>query len=331
MTAIDVAIPCYNYGRFLRAAVESVLRQDVAGLRVLVIDNASTDDSLEVARQLADEDRRVEILAWTRNRGSHASYNAGIDWASSKYFLLLDADDALPRGALRRAVAVLEAHPGVVFCHGAERLHSDPGDIPLDCDSDEPAAWRTCSGRRFIERFAERPENFIGATTVVRRTAAQKAAGHYRSSLPFTDDLELWLRLAMLGEVGETSALQGIRRIHAHQATELYRRRPIDDFHAHLDAFESFFSSEGAALAGGRAIRNRIRRRLGINAYWFGCWRLEEGDRNSAEACFALGLRLNPLAVAPRLAKNLVLSRIPPAVAPAVIWPSGSGRPGRRT
>lgn len=329
MTGIDVAIPCYNYGRYLRTAVASVLAQDVAGLRVLVIDNASTDDSVEVARQLAAEDGRVEVVVRSQNLGPHASYNAGIDWAASDYFLLLDADDAVPRGALARAVGFLDANPGVVLCHGAERLHAEPGDPPLDGESDEPTMWRTCSGRRFIERFAERPENFIGATTVVRRTAAQKAAGHYRSSLPFTDDLEMWLRMAMLGDVAETSALQGIRRVHPRQATEQYRRRPIEDFHAHLDAFESFFAREGTALAGGQAIRMRIRRKLGINAYWFGRWRLDEGDRSGGEECISLGLRLNPLAVAPRLAKGLLLKEIPRASAPALLRAAAEATSGR--
>jgi glycosyltransferase involved in cell wall biosynthesis len=56
MGSIDVVIPCFQYGRFLRDSVGSVLSQDVDALRVLIIDNASTDDSLDVARRLAAED-----------------------------------------------------------------------------------------------------------------------------------------------------------------------------------------------------------------------------------------------------------------------------------
>ena len=63
MASVDVVIPCYQYGRFLRDAVTSVLSQGISQLRVLVIDNASTDNSLEVATQLALEDRRVEVIA----------------------------------------------------------------------------------------------------------------------------------------------------------------------------------------------------------------------------------------------------------------------------
>lgn len=330
MTSIDVAIPCFNYGRFIRASVESVLAQDV-DVRVLVIDNASTDNSVEVARQLAAEDSRVEVLARTRNLGPHASYNEAIDWASSDYFLLLDADDVVSNGALKRATDCLRADPAIAFCHGAEALVATEGNIPLaDWDDEQtPVAWRTCSGRAFLEKFAARPENFVGSTTVVRRTDVQKAAGYYRSSLPYTDDLELWLRLARHGDVAETSAVQGIRRIHGKQVTETYRRRPVQDFRAHLDAFESFFAQEGAEIAQDDAIRKRIRLKMGANAYWFGKWRLEEGDTANGEECIAFGLRLNPLWVAPRLAKNLLLKEIPRSSAPACLRAATGFKPAR--
>jgi glycosyltransferase involved in cell wall biosynthesis len=79
MTKVDVLVPCYNYGRFLRDCVSSVLSQEDHGLRVLVIDDASTDDSLEVAHRLALEDSRAEVLPHRTNRGHIATYNEGID------------------------------------------------------------------------------------------------------------------------------------------------------------------------------------------------------------------------------------------------------------
>ena len=86
MSSIDVVVPCFQYGRFLRDSVGSVLRQEISSLRVLIIDNGSTDNSLEVARQLASEDKRVQIIAHGINLGPHASFNEGIDWATGDYF-----------------------------------------------------------------------------------------------------------------------------------------------------------------------------------------------------------------------------------------------------
>jgi len=122
MTSVDVAVPCYQYGRYLRDAVTSVLNQDVPNLRVVIIDNASSDNSLEVARELMAQDSRVELIAHSTNLGQHASFNEAIDWAKSKYFALLCADDLLVPGSLSRAISVMEKHPDVHLTYG--KAHS---------------------------------------------------------------------------------------------------------------------------------------------------------------------------------------------------------------
>lgn len=123
---IDVAIPCYQYGRFLRDGVTSVLSQGIRSVRVLIIDNASTDNSVEVAQQLAAEDRRVEVVAHRRNLGQHASFNEGIDWARADYFLILCADDLLAPGALARAISLMERQPKVHLTYGRALI------VPMD-------------------------------------------------------------------------------------------------------------------------------------------------------------------------------------------------------
>src|SRR5690242_2535363 len=118
MARVDVIVPCFNYGRFLQSCVETVLRQQTVDVRVLIIDDASSDNTPLVARQLASEDQRVVFRRHTVNRGNIATYNEGIDWADGDYLLLLSADDCLLPGALTRAVAILAAHPEVVMAYG---------------------------------------------------------------------------------------------------------------------------------------------------------------------------------------------------------------------
>ena len=120
MPCIDVAVPCYQYGRYLRDCVTSITSQDVEGLRVLIIDNGSTDNSLEVAQELARRDERITIAHHPHNLGQKHAYNQAIDWASAPYFMILDADDVLAEGALSRAVAIMDSDPTIAFCHGIE-------------------------------------------------------------------------------------------------------------------------------------------------------------------------------------------------------------------
>ena len=105
MPSIDVAVVCYQYGGYLRDCVTSITSQDVADLRVLIIDNGSTDDSLEVAKELARCDERITIVHHPKNLGQKHAYNEAIDWAASRYFVIVDADDVLAEGALSRAVS----------------------------------------------------------------------------------------------------------------------------------------------------------------------------------------------------------------------------------
>jgi hypothetical protein len=108
--AVDIVIDNYNYGRFLAAAIESALAQDHERVRVIVVDDGSGDDSLEVARRYGD---RVTVVA--KENGGHASaFNAGFERCEGDVVILLDADDLLHRGAAAGAAAVFAADERVV-------------------------------------------------------------------------------------------------------------------------------------------------------------------------------------------------------------------------
>src|SRR5262245_6959171 len=126
MKRVDVIVPCYNYGRYLNECVRSILSQEGVDVRVLIIDDASPDDSAEVAARLAAADSRVEARRHATNQGHIATYNEGLEWGTADYTLLLAADDMLTPGSLPRSVRPLEAHPEVGFTHGRTVKTSDP-------------------------------------------------------------------------------------------------------------------------------------------------------------------------------------------------------------
>lgn len=268
LPSVDVVVPSYQYGRYLRGCVQSVLRQDVAPLRVLVVDNASADDSLDVARQLAAEDPRVEVVAHRTNLGPHASFNEGVDWAAADYFLILCVDDLLAPGALARATAAMEAHPNVHLTYGGV-LHTtstDPNPPVVD-PTPEPARWRVMPGRKLLETFCRTGRNHVHGPTAVVRTSVQKAVGHYRPELRQTDDMEVWMRFARLGDVAETDAVQAIGRVHP-QSQSAASRDVLEWDREFLAAFETFFAHDGASLADADWLLNLARRSLSERAYW---------------------------------------------------------------
>jgi glycosyltransferase involved in cell wall biosynthesis len=284
MAGVDVFVPCYNYGRYLEGCVESVLSQDGCSVRVLIIDDTSTDDSLAEARRLAAADPRVEVLAHPVNKGHIATYNEGIAWARAEYVTLLSADDLLAPEALARAIGVMEAHPNVGFVHGRLSQFADDGELgrqtALARATGPEAATAFERGLDFIRSLCERPENMVPASGVIVRTKLQQAVGGYRPELPHSGDLEMWLRLAAEADVAIVDAAQSFTRLHASNMRHQYNASRMEaDYRQRQLAFEFFFDAKAAALAGGAALAQSARRSLAWEVLSAASRCFDEGDR----------------------------------------------------
>jgi glycosyltransferase involved in cell wall biosynthesis len=263
MGSFSVVILCYNYGRFLDDAVASVLSQAGVDLRVLIIDDASTDDSSEVAKRYAADDPRVELTVHAVNRGTIASANEGLEWADGDYTVVVDADDLLTPGALRRAMDLLDAHPGVGFVYG-NALRFTHG-TPLPTVRTRVTGWSVWPGQLWLERRFRQAQNcLVGPETVVR-TSVQKRVGGYDPRMPHTSDFELWLRLAANADVG-----------YIRGADQLYYRRhgqnlsmawpPLPTLHQYRLAFEAALDDYGDKLPGAPRLSDLVHRRLARDA-----------------------------------------------------------------
>jgi glycosyltransferase involved in cell wall biosynthesis len=278
MGGIDVVIPSYQYGHFLRESVGSVLSQPVEGLRVLIVDNGSTDNTREIAEQMASEDSRVEFLVHKKNLTPQISFNEGIDWASSELFMILDADDVLMPGCLSRAEAIMSERKDVAFSHGIGIQTDAPAAILAHQDGAwQPDRWRVSDGLTFIDRVCRTGNCIISPPTVVRRTSMQKSIGYYPLELRRAIDLNMWLRLATVGGVAETTATQGIHRRHPNQLSAFYRDNLVCDFVELRNNFEHFFMHEGGWIQGARVSRHAAARKLASNAFIAAVKRLLKG------------------------------------------------------
>jgi glycosyltransferase involved in cell wall biosynthesis len=116
MTAVSVVIPAYNRGAYLRESIESVRRQTVKDVEILVVDDASRDGALDALKTdplFAD----VRLLRHEANRGPGESRRTGILAAKGKYVAFLDDDDLFEPDLLEKALSVLERDPSVgLFC-----------------------------------------------------------------------------------------------------------------------------------------------------------------------------------------------------------------------
>jgi glycosyltransferase involved in cell wall biosynthesis len=276
MAKIDVVVPCYNYGRFLDACVRSVLEQSIRDLRVLIIDDASTDDSLSVAKKLAKDDPRVSLIAHYRNKGHIGTYNEGIAWASADYFLLLSADDLLVAGALERAIEIMDDNPDVVLTHGECIVWYDDHPPP------PVATQRTCTWARhdLISDICATGTNLVATPTAIGRTNVQKDIGGYKESLPHSGDMEMWLRFAAHGAVARIDAVQAIYRRHSSAMSHAYFARMSSDYRQRQQAFDSFFDEYDHRLINSRVLRSGAGRVMANRAFRCGIGLIRRGHLN---------------------------------------------------
>ena len=194
---VTVVITCYNYARYLAQAVHSALGQVGVAVRVIVVDDASTDSSLEVARGLSAADPRVRVLACPQNLGPVGAFNLGLEQSRGEFLVRLDADDLLTPGSLQRAVAVLRAFPDVGLVYG-HPLHFSGNDLPPHRST--PIWWDVWSGHDWLAARCADGTNVITSPEVVMRRSVVDRVGGMRP-LAHTHDMELWLRLSAHADV----------------------------------------------------------------------------------------------------------------------------------
>lgn len=266
MTRVDVFIPCYNYGHYLARCVDSALSQEGVEVRVLIIDDTSTDGSLEEARRLAAQDSRISVLAHPVNKGHIATFNEGIAWASAPYMLLVSADDLIAPLALMRSIALMEAQPTVGFTFGALCHFDDSGNKEAEAMAQARNAdpsGSVMAGREFIAGLCRRPVCLVPASGVIVRTALQQRVGGYQPELTHTSDLGMWLRLAAHADVGILKAPTAITRIHtSNMRNEYHQDRLIPDYKQRALAFRLFFERHADHLPGARDLARSARRQL---------------------------------------------------------------------
>lgn len=288
MSSIDIVIPCYRYGRYLRECVHSVLDQGVPDLRILIIDDESPDETPEVAAALTQEDARISYRRHTVNQRHIATFNEGIAWTRADYMLLLSADDYLLPGALPRAMALMDQHPEVGLCIGHAKELRDGGAMkPMTIETEAAdCALIVMSGADFVRLIIRSGScNVVPTPTAVVRTSLLKRLGGYRTDLPHAGDLEMWLRLAAHGSVGIIKADQAVYRHHAgSMSLAYYGDNVLADLQQRKAAFDAFLLSCGDAMPDADLLHGMLLAPLGREAVGhasaaFNCNRMDVSRR----------------------------------------------------
>lgn len=119
MPKVSVIIPSYNLAQYLPETLSSVAAQTFPDWECIIVENGSSDASLEVVNRWCARDGRFVPVVFTENQGVAAARNRGLELAEGEYILFLDADDLITPGYMAAAVAALDADPSLNVVYGA--------------------------------------------------------------------------------------------------------------------------------------------------------------------------------------------------------------------
>ena len=199
---VSVIVPCYNLGRYLDEAIESVQAQTVTDVEILVVDDGSTDEETRriVAAHQASAETRFKV-AVTENRGLPSAKNFGLTQTSGAYVCMLDADDKLAPQFLEKSIAALDDDPSLSFVSHWFRTFGDEvwEWTPTSCDF--PTLLDT---------------NTVNGAALVRRSALEAVGGFDETMRDGCEDWDVWISLVE----------QGFRGRILPEVLFYYRRRP---------------------------------------------------------------------------------------------------------
>ncbi len=282
MARTSVIVPCYRYAHFLTGCVNSVRSQEGVDLRVLIIDDASPDNTPEVAAELSALDPRIEYLRHKENRKNIYTYNEGIEWADGDYTLLLSADDMLTPGALKRATALLDHHPEVAFAYGrAIKFYGDSQALPEPRIPPTPE-WDVRPGLEWLEQRCRdgwySSQHRLISPEAVMRTSLVKRLGGFRPELPVAGDVELWMRLAVHGAVGFLPRTdQAYYRVHNANMHLKVLQDPLLETRQRKAAFDTVFREWGDRIPNASSLLEMAHRKVAADAIAAGCEMFDSG------------------------------------------------------
>lgn len=179
---VSVLMPVYNGAKYLRPAVGSILSQTLEDFELLVVDDGSADQTLEILQSY--QDKRLKIISNDQNRGVAHSLNRALDQAEGKYIVRMDSDDiAYPR-RLEKQVAFLEQNPDIDLCGSSVNQFGVKKGV---CHYPE-----THAGIEVQHLFNPA---FIHSAVCWRRKALEKNHYRYQEIPPTAEDYELWVRV----------------------------------------------------------------------------------------------------------------------------------------
>ena len=196
---VSICIPTYNRAGMIHKAIESALAQTYENIEVIVVDNASTDNTASVAASYAD--KRLKYVKNDRNLGLFGNFNRCVEEASGAYVHILHSDDYIDPDFTASCMAFFRTHPSVVLTTTGARIVGPGGESDISYSKTD---FLLAAPEGFRRLLAER--SFIVCPSVMIRSDMYREAGLYNLEYPYSSDYYLYLKIARAHDIGFVAA-----------------------------------------------------------------------------------------------------------------------------
>ena len=276
---VSIIMPVYNGEAYLRDALDSALAQTYRRFELITVDDGSQDGSAAILDGYGD---RVRVVREGRGGNAGIARRKGIAKATGSYLAFLDQDDLWMPLKLEKQVAFMETHPEVGLSFTSFKILLNAGYQHEDFYAERPH-MRTQVDLESLFR-----ENSIYMPTPIVRRSTYDTVGGLDERLAGTDDFHLWMKIAVVSQIGFLPDVLGVYRLHGSNTSGNHALMLKNEFHALtllVDENPQARQRLGAAC---------VRERLADQAYRVAHKLRETGDLAEAADWTAIALRSNP-------------------------------------
>lgn len=212
---VAVVMPTYNCEAYVGEAIESILNQTLTDLELIVVDNGSKDDTVEIAKSCAALDRRIRVLIHPHG-GVSGALNFGIAQSASEYIARMDGDDISDPRRLEIQIDFMEKNRDVIIC-GTD-MTSFKGSWKRR--NFYPTTDRDCQIFLLLRSCFSHP------TVIIRRSAFPDHQ-FYKAEYNFAEDYKAWCEISHKGRFHNIGEPLYMYRLHDNQVTREKRARQI--------------------------------------------------------------------------------------------------------
>jgi glycosyltransferase involved in cell wall biosynthesis len=235
---VSILVPSFNGAPWLREALDSLLAQTYRNIEIILLDDASTDDTAAIA---AEYESRIRFIRQPKNLGIYDNVNVGIAEAKGELIATYHADDIYLPAIVEEQVAYLQAHPEVGAVFASDIMVDANGreygriKLPKEVRGDRPLPYPVV-----LNTLLSYKNNFLVCPTAMVRASVHRDVGVYRQDkYRNTSDLEMWLRIAKHYPIAVLeSHLMKYRHFHGNSSQRYHRlRTDVENYFLIMDEY----------------------------------------------------------------------------------------------